>query len=148
MSDKKESYTILYTDGSWKPKEKIGGYAAYLPAEDKVICGSKRNTTNNQMEIQAVISGLKAIEENSNVLIYTDSQYVCNPFIKGWIHNWERNNWKRSGEDIPNSDLWKELKEEVSKHKSVQFEWVKGHASTYGNNLCDAFATAITKCES
>ena len=148
MPDKDESYIILYTDGSWKFKEKIGGYAAYIPSTNTVICGNKEDTTNNQMELQAVISGLRNIEENSHVLVYTDSQYVTNAFNKNWINTWERNNWKRGNEDITNSSLWKELKEEVNKHKEVKFEWVKGHASTYGNNLCDAFATAVTKCYS
>ena len=137
---------ILYTDGGYKHHEKIGGYAAYLPHEETVICGSEVNTTNNKMELQAVISGLRAIDKNKKVIVYTDSQYVCNSFNKKWINKWENNKWKRKDQFIPNHELWIQLKEEVDNHEQVNFQWVKGHASTYGNNLCDAFATAITKC--
>ena len=148
MSNSEEHNELIhmYTDGSYKWDSCKGGYAAYFPQIEHVICGSKDNTTNNQMEIQAVISGLQHLEENSKVIIYSDSQYVCNSFNKRWIDKWEKNNWKRGGSDIPNKELWVKLKEQVDRHQEVTFQWVKGHASTYGNNVCDAFATAITKC--
>ena len=149
MNEKsKDDSVILYTDGSYKHQEKIGGYAAYIPHEETVICGSEENTTNNKMELQAVISGLRAIDNDKKVIVYTDSQYVCNGFIKGWVNKWESNDWKRKNNYIPNHELWIQLKEQVDNHKHVEFTWVKGHASTYGNNLCDAFATAVTKCDS
>lgn len=144
---KKEEPIELYTDGSYKHQVKKGGYAAYLPHIETVICGSEENTTNNKMELQAVISGLRAIESNKKVVVYTDSQYVCNGFNKGWVKKWEQDDWKRKDEYIPNHELWMQLKHEVETHKKVEFQWVKGHASTHGNNLCDAFATAVTHCD-
>lgn len=144
---KKDDKIELYTDGSYKHQLNIGGYAAFLPHEQTVICGSQENTTNNKMELQAVISGLRAIDKDKEVVVYTDSQYVCNGIAKKWVKKWEKNNWKTStGKPVKNKELWQELTNEVSKHPKVEFEWVKGHASTRNNNLCDAFATAITKC--
>ena len=147
MANEKEEPVVLYTDGGYRHQEKIGGYAAYLPHEETVICGYEKNTTNNKMELQAVISGLKAIDNNKKIIVYTDSQYVCNGFNEKWVNKWEKNNWKRKNNFIPNYELWIELKEQVDKHKKVEFQWVKGHANTHGNNLCDAFATAVTKCD-
>lgn len=144
----KEKTIELFTDGACKGKTKKGGYAAYLPHRETVICGTENNTTNNKMELQAVISGLKAIEAHiERIEVYTDSQYVCNGANK-WMNNWKRNGWKtREGEDVKNKELWIELQNEISQRKKVKFNWVKGHADNYNNNLCDAFATAVTKCK-
>ena len=101
----KEKAIELFTDGACKGKTKKGGYAAYLPHKETVICGTENNTTNNKMELQAVISGLKAIEAHiERIEVYTDSQYVCNGANK-WMNNWKRNGWKtREGEDVKNKD--------------------------------------------
>ena len=138
----------IFTDGCFKGKTKRGGYAAYLPHKETVICGYENNTTNNRMELQAVLSGLKAIDVDAEkVEVYTDSQYVCNGLNK-WIYNWEKNGWKtKEGDDVKNKDLFIELYKEIQRYKEVTFNWVKGHADNYNNNLCDAFATAVTKCD-
>lgn len=146
-SEKQSEPVVLYTDGSYKPQSDVGGYAAYIEEEEKVVCGAKNNTTNNQMELLAVIHGLKEIDDNKPVKVITDSKYVCDTISKRWLYNWKRNNWKTSANTpVKNQELWEQLESEINKHPSVKFEWVKGHADTKGNNFCDAVATKITQC--
>ena len=134
----------LYTDGGQRiiNGNNIGAYAAYIhsndPSEQVMIVGAEENTTNNRMELCGVIEGLASLPENSIVNVYSDSQYVVHAFTKNWIANWQ----KREFNNVKNKELWIALLDEVDKHKSVNFTWVKGHSSNDRNNLCDRLATA------
>ena len=110
----------------------------------KEISGYKENTTNNIMELTAVIEGLKLLKFPCEVDLYSDSAYVVNGFKLGWIYNWIKNDWKTSGkEPVKNKELWQELYELTRKHK-VNFIKVKGHSDNEYNNRCDELArTAI-----
>lgn len=106
----------------------------------KEISGGNKQTTNNVMEITAVIEGLKQLKFECEVTIYSDSAYVVNAFKQGWIYNWMRNNWKTSGgEPVKNKELWQELYALTKKHK-VEFVKVKGHSDNEYNNRCDELA--------
>ena len=121
-----------------------GGWGAILMYEQskKEISGAKKDTTNNIMEITAVLEALKLLKEECNVEIYSDSAYVVNAFNQGWIYNWLKNGWKTSGKDpVKNKELWQELYSLTQKHK-VKFTKVKGHADNEFNNRCDEMARA------
>lgn len=130
----------IYTDGSARNNGKgSGGWAAILKAGDRIkeISGSFRHTTNNRMELKAVIEAIKAMKlKGLNLIIYSDSSYVCNAISKGWLNSWVKTNFK----DKKNVDLWKEYLE-LSKDFKISMNWVKGHASNEGNNRCDVLAT-------
>ena len=112
----------------------------------KEISGGRNNTTNNVMELTAVIEGLKMLKFPCEVDLYSDSAYVVNAFQQGWIYNWVKNNWKTAGkEPVKNQELWKELYDLTKKHK-VTFHKVKGHSDNEYNNRCDELArNAIEK---
>lgn len=138
---------IIYTDGACSGNPGPGGWGAILMYEDvkKEISGAKENTTNNIMEITAVLEALKLLKVECNVKIYSDSAYVVNAFNQGWIVNWKKNNWKTSGKDpVKNKELWEELDSLVQKHK-VEFIKVKGHSDNEYNNRCDYLATSAIK---
>lgn len=106
----------------------------------KEISGGNKETTNNIMELTAVIESLKALKEPCEVNLYSDSAYVVNSFKQGWIYSWEKNNWKTSKkEDVKNIELWEELLKLVRIHK-VDFIKVKGHSDNEFNNRCDELA--------
>ena len=108
----------------------------------KIVSGGEKNTTNNRMELMAVIEALKALKEPCNVELYTDSAYVSNAFLQDWITNWQLNNWRTSNKkQVLNRELWEELIILTSKHK-VKFIKVKGHADNEFNNKCDEIARA------
>ena len=133
---------IIYTDGACSGNPGPGGWGTILMYKDtkKEISGGNNNTTNNIMEITAVIEGLKMLKYECEVEIYSDSAYVVNAFNQGWIYNWRKNNWKTSGkEPVKNKELWEELYELTKKHK-VTFIKVKGHADNEYNNICDELA--------
>lgn len=133
---------IIYTDGACSGNPGPGGWGTILMYKDtkKEISGGNNNTTNNIMEITAVIEGLKMLKYECEVEIYSDSAYVVNAFNQGWIYNWRKNNWKTSGkEPVKNKELWEELYELTKKHK-VTFIKVKGHADNEYNNRCDELA--------
>lgn len=138
---------VIYTDGACSGNPGPGGWGTILMYKDtkKEISGGNNNTTNNIMEITAVIEGLKMLKYECEVEIYSDSAYVVNAFNQGWIYNWRKNNWKTSGkEPVKNKELWEELYELTKKHK-VTFIKVKGHADNEYNNRCDELARkAIT----
>ena len=120
-----------------------GGWGAVLMYNDnkKEISGYNENTTNNIMEITAVIEALKLLKYECEVEVYSDSAYVVNAFKQKWIDNWKRNNWKTSNKDnVKNKELWQELDKLVNFHK-VKFTKVKGHADNEWNNRCDELAT-------
>lgn len=138
---------IIYTDGACSGNPGPGGWAAVLIYNEsqKEIFGRQPNTTNNIMEITAVIEGLKALKHPCEVMLYSDSAYVINCFTKGWIYNWMKNDWKTaSKEPVKNKDLWIELYELTKVHK-VHFNKVKGHADVKYNNRCDELARNAIK---
>lgn len=136
----------LYTDGACSGNPGAGGwgYVLICKAKEKYkeMSGFKENTTNNQMELTAVIEGVKAIKKPCNLTIYTDSAYVHNAFTQGWIENWLKNGFKNSQKkEVANKALWLKLIDLLKTHNSVTWVKVKGHADNYYNNLCDKLAT-------
>ena len=131
----------IYTDGACSGNPGAGGWGAVLlyGKNKKELSGSEINTTNNRMEMTAVISALDALKEACEVAVYTDSQYVVNAVNLGWLESWQKRGWKRKGGEVKNPDLWMRLAQLLSVHK-VKFIWVKGHAENEYNNRCDELA--------
>ena len=137
------SQVKIFTDGACNPNPGPGGWAAIIfkDGEKKEICGGDKLTTNNRMELFAVISALRTLPDGCDVVITTDSRYIVDSFEKGWIKKWEKQNWMRNKKDaVISPDLWKELLALSRKHK-VKFVWVKGHAGHKHNERCDLLAT-------
>ena len=137
----------IYTDGACSGNPGPGGWASILMAGGvkKELSGGEKDTTNNRMELMAVIEGLRALKRPCKVDIYSDSAYVVNAFSQNWIGKWIKNGWKNSAKaEVANSDLWKELIDLTSKH-DVVFHKVKGHADNEYNNRCDELAVAEWK---
>ena len=137
----------IYTDGACSGNPGPGGWGAVLMYKEnkKEISGSKQDTTNNVMELTAVIEALKNLKFPCEVELYSDSAYVVNAFDKGWIYNWVKNNWKTADKkDVKNKELWQDLYELTKIHK-VSFIKVKGHADNEYNNRCDELATGAIK---
>ena len=133
---------IIYTDGACSGNPGPGGWGAILIYKEnkKEISGGSKETTNNVMELTAVIEALKLLKYPCEVELYSDSAYVVNAFNQGWISNWLKNNWKTSGKDpVKNKELWQELYELTKTHK-VTFNKVKGHSNNQYNNRCDELA--------
>ncbi len=137
----------IYTDGACQGNPGPGGWGAILRYQgvEKEISGGDPATTNNRMELSAVIEALKLLKEPCEVTLYSDSQYVCNAISKGWAKKWKQNGWKRSGkEPALNPELWDELLTLLEKHK-VDVSWVKGHAGHPENERCDRLAVAAAE---
>jgi ribonuclease HI len=137
----------IYTDGACSGNPGPGGWGAILIYNDikKEISGSSKETTNNIMEMTAVIESLKLLKEPCEVELFSDSSYVVNAFLENWIEGWQKNNWKNSKkEEVKNKDLWLELIDLTTKHK-VTFNKVKGHSDNELNNRCDYLATHAIK---
>lgn len=133
---------VLYTDGACSGNPGKGGWAAILQyaGHEKVLSGGEVETTNNRMELMAVIKGLEALKEACHVEIFSDSAYVVNAFLQGWIDSWIANNWKTSSKKaVLNVDLWQRLLKLLEKHE-VSWNKVKGHADNELNNRCDKLA--------
>jgi len=131
----------LYSDGSSLGNPGPGGWGTILEfnGHEKELSGGNPNTTNNQMELQGVIEGLKALKEPCIVQIYSDSKYVVQA-IEEWLVNWVRNNWKTAGKKaVKNQELWQEYLD-VSKKHTIKANWVKGHAGHPQNERCDILA--------
>ena len=129
---------IIYTDGACSGNPGPGGWGTILMYEEnkKEISGGKKDTTNNVMEVTAVIEGLKLLKYPCEAQIYSDSAYVVNAFNQKWIENWKKNGWKNSKkEDVKNRELWEEL-ESLTKIHKVTFIKVKGHSDNEFNNRC------------
>lgn len=144
--DSRKNITI-YTDGACSGNPGPGGWGAVLMygTHKRELSGFEPETTNNRMEITAVIKALAALKEPCNVDVYTDSAYVCNTFAQGWIYNWLKNGWKTSTKKpVENQDLWQELLKLTNTH-TVKFHKVKGHADNPYNNRCDQLATGEIK---
>lgn len=132
----------IFTDGACLGNPGPGGWGVILRynGKEKTLSGGEAETTNNRMEILAVIKALEALKEKCNIELYTDSQYVCNAINKGWAQKWKGNNWKRNkNEPALNSDLWEVLLNLLEK-QNVKFNWVKGHAGHEENERCDTLA--------
>ena len=132
---------ILYTDGACSGNPGVGGYGAILmyKGKERVISGAEGMTTNNRMELMAVIKGLEALKEPCKVDIYSDSAYVVNAFLQDWITNWQNNGFKTSKGKVLNIELWQKLIELCACH-NVSWHKVKGHADNEYNNICDSIA--------
>ncbi len=131
----------IFTDGACRGNPGPGGWGALLRyrGREKELFGGEPETTNNRMELMAVIEALRALTRSSRVRVTTDSQYVKNG-ITGWIHNWKRNGWKTSArKPVKNVDLWQALDREVARH-DVEWAWVRGHAGHPENERADALA--------
>ena len=132
---------IIYTDGACRGNPGIGGWGVLMSYQDEVkeLYGGEADTTNNKMELKAVIEGLNTLKEPCSVKVFTDSKYVMEG-INSWIHNWKKNNWKTANKkDVKNKDLWIQLDNLVSKH-NIAWEWVKGHSGNPGNEKADELA--------
>ena len=139
----------LITDGACLGNPGPGGWACVLRYGDykKEMWGSEPHTTNNRMELQAAVEGLRALKEKCEVEVITDSQYLKNG-ITEWIRNWKRNGWQtKARKPVVNQDLWMALDEQNERH-DTEWSWTKGHASHADNNRCDELATAAAKDQS
>ncbi len=135
----------LYTDGACSGNPGAGGWGAILiyNGHQKEFSGGEKLTTNNRMELMAVISGLSALKEPCNVDVYSDSAYVINAFQNGWIQNWMNNGWRTANKkEVQNKELWLQLIALQEKH-NVSWHKVKGHADNELNNRCDKLATTF-----
>ena len=132
----------IYTDGACSGNPGKGGWGALIQENDneKKLSGSELNTTNNRMELTAVIRALEHYDEAKEIEVFTDSKYVMQG-ITEWIKNWKTNHWKTSQKkDVKNKDLWVLLDSVSAKH-DIQWSWVRGHAGDYGNEIADKLAT-------
>ena len=131
----------IYTDGACKGNPGPGGWGALLVAggQEKEIFGGERATTNNRMELTAVIRALEALTREADVDLYTDSQYVKNG-IQTWIHGWKRNGWKTADrKPVKNTELWRELDTQAARHR-IRWHWVRGHDGHVENERADVLA--------
>ena len=133
---------IIYTDGACSGNPGPGGWGSILMYKEnkKEISGGKKDTTNNVMELTAVIEALKLLKYPCKVKLYSDSAYVVNAFLQNWVINWQKNNWKTADKkDVKNKELWQELVEFTNIH-NITFIKVKGHSDNEYNNRCDELA--------
>jgi len=138
----------LYSDGGAEPNPGKGGYGVILSykGQKKEFSQGYLLTTNNRMELLAIISGLEKLKTRSIVNVYTDSRYVVDAINNGWADNWKKNNWYRTKFDkAENYDLWERLLTLISNNQEVRFNWIKGHAGHLENERCDILATKAQK---
>ena len=137
----------LYTDGACSGNPGPGGWGAILiyKGTEKELSGGDKSTTNNRMELTAVIEGLSALKESCIVELFSDSKYVIDGLSKGWAASWRKNGWKKADKKPAlNPDLWETLLSLTEKHQ-MRYHWVKGHAENPYNNRCDELAVAESK---
>lgn len=139
----------IYTDGACKGNPGRGGWAYIILEDEKIIAqkqgGPKEDTTNNRMELTAVIEGIKNLEnsENKQINIYSDSAYIVNCFKQSWYLKWQKNGWKGgTNGTIQNQDLWKELID-LKEKNNIEFIYVKGHSGNEFNELADSYASSF-----
>lgn len=133
---------VIYTDGACSGNPGKGGWCAILNYNgiEKVISGGEAMTTNNRMELTAVIEGLSCLRESCEVDLYSDSAYTVNAIVEGWVYGWRKNGWRKNDKgEVKNVDLWEKLLSLIDTHK-VNFLKVKGHADNELNNRCDKIA--------
>ncbi|MBP3431304.1 MAG: ribonuclease HI [Clostridia bacterium] len=137
-----ENCVVLYTDGACSGNPGAGGWAAIssYKGQERVLSGGEEMTTNNRMELMAVINGLESVEEDVPVKVFSDSAYVVNAFLQNWIGSWKKNNWRTAGgSEVLNKELWQRLLKAMET-RDVEFNKVKGHSDNEYNNRCDALA--------
>ena len=137
----------IYTDGACSCNPGPGGWGTVLIYKTivKEFSGFMPDTTNNRMELFAVLQGLRHVKEPCEIDLYSDSAYFINAMTNGWLEQWQANNWKTSSKkEVANIDLWKALAQEMSKH-DITYHKVKGHADNEYNNRCDKLATDAIK---
>ncbi|MBF6600128.1 MAG: ribonuclease HI [Dehalococcoidia bacterium] len=138
---------VIHTDGACLGNPGPGGYGVVLQygAHRRELSGGFRRTTNNRMELMAVIEGLRALKEPCDVTLYSDSQYVVRAMTEGWARRWRANGWRRDRTTkASNPDLWEELLRLTEVH-NVEFRWVRGHAGNRENERCDELAVAAAE---
>lgn len=131
----------MWTDGACKGNPGVGGWGAWLRSggHEKELFGGELETTNNRMELTAVIEGLAALKRPCNIVLHVDSTYVMNGITK-WIHGWKKNNWRTANKQpVKNVELWQQLELETKRH-SIDWRWVKGHSGDPGNERADELA--------
>ena len=134
----------IFTDGACSGNPGPGGWGAVLRynGHEKELSGGEAHTTNNRMELSAVLYSLQALKEECKVVLTSDSKYVVESIEKGWVYGWKKKGWKKSdGKPALNVDLWKQLLPLLAKH-DVTFNWIKGHAGHPENERCDRMAVA------
>ena len=134
----------IFTDGACSGNPGPGGWRAILRYNEveKVLSGAESHTTNNRMELSAVLYALSALKEPCRVILKSDSKYVIDSVTKGWVYSWQKKNWKKSdGKPALNVDLWQELLPLLERH-NVTFNWIKGHRGHPENERCDEIAVA------
>ena len=147
INEKKYPKVEIFTDGGVYPNPGKGSWAALLRFKDqeKMIYGSEAETTNNRMELTAVIQALKTLKFRCEVTITTDSEYVKNAMTKGWLKRWQEKNWTTSTkEPVKNIDLWVELQKQAARH-SLEWRWTRGHDGHPENERVDATCSQILK---
>ena len=136
----------IYTDGACSGNPGPGGWGAVLMYGEhrRELSGGEKMTTNNRMELTAVIEALLKLTEPCQVTLYTDSKYVSDAINKGWLKSWQKMNWRKKDGEVKNPELWQKLLPLLEKH-SVSFVWVRGHAGNEWNNRCDELAVAFRR---
>ena len=134
----------LYTDGACRGNPGRGGWGAILVYKkyERELSGGEETTTNNRMELLAVINGLEALKEPCQVTLYSDSKYIIDAFCEGWVEKWRASGWKRGKDELKNPDLWERLYDLTTRHE-MKYVWVKGHAGHPYNERCDRLATSF-----
>ena len=133
----------IYTDGACSGNPGPGGWAAILSCmgREKELSGGERETTNNRMELRAVIEALSALQEPCEVELWTDSQYIARAINEGWLAGWKRRGWRRKEGELKNPELWQRLDALLGEHR-VTVNWLRGHDGQEQNERCDALAVA------
>lgn len=134
----------IYTDGACRGNPGAGGWGAVLVygVHEREMSGGEAMTTNNRMELLGAITALEALKEPCEVTLTSDSKYLTDAFLQGWIDSWRESGWRRGKDELKNPDLWERLYNLTKIHK-VEFVWVKGHAGHEYNERCDRLATAF-----
>ena len=146
-TESKLSTVTIYTDGACSGNPGPGGYGTILISGDheKELSQGYKNTTNNRMEMRAIIAGLEALKKPCRVILYSDSRYIVDAVNQGWAKKWRQNGWMRNKkEEAKNPDLWAKLLDLLLVH-TVEFNWVKGHAGHPENERCDELAVAASQ---
>ena len=147
MSEQPKKKVIIYTDGACSGNPGPGGWGVLLQwnGQEKTLSGSEVNTTNNRMEMTAVINALKALKKPCHAKIHSDSALIINAFNQNWIRSWKKRGWRKANKKpVENQDLWKAMLEAMKPHR-VSWIKVKGHANNERNNRVDALAVAASK---
>jgi ribonuclease HI len=141
IPDLRRNLVEIFTDGACKGNPGVGGWGALLryAGREKEICGGEPHTTNNRMELLAVIRALESLNRHCKIRLHTDSQYVQKG-ISEWIHSWKQRGWRTADKKpVKNDDLWRRLDELAAQH-DIEWRWVKGHAGHDGNERADKLA--------